>query len=850
MTCWSQDLWHAWQRQAMFQLTETGGNEFEKWRYGRLADACASRDAFFLFLHQWYCTWSVDKSRLPSFLLEDRRFACFDVAFDFLTGIFDNNGIRSQHMDWLTRFPMQQSNLSLSMVPSQDLISCVCAFLTSFAQQWISGLTTVQRRRYPLFHWELSQFLACPPSILRLVLFMRSWRALGLPKGCYDRAANRLYYKDTINEARAIANPGRQEFNEMREWLIISYRKIVEQEFSSCTPGRYSSNTTVNAISAEPGTAQWRTIPVAAFPYGAESREDRVPAFAPNPASRSASFGFPNTLVLHSPGAHQLASASGSSVADDARQRGNASASPQQETQAPVTWYRADPSVHTTQQALPGGTPLRSGGTQAQSVAVQTPVSSYQADPSFHVIPHALLGNAPPQLGTQAQSAAAQAPLSSHQAHPPFHTIPRAPPRLTIPHNPPRPVPPQSDTQIQSVAPHASRSPSPPLKQAVRETHNRSATQPLSVSEHPHSPCDVTSVQLGLHLVRERSPVRICQTGPGNRFYQFLHGFALAPTPLISRVGISSFTFSVPEQQFLLKSRLLSPSCGQPRAHVFQQGSRRYRLKMTGPKVDDKEHDSATWASTKSAWPSEIYIQFNKEPVSVPRQQHFHHNLPIELTDKIVQGENVVEVVLPWTDEEEANPARTCHLAVEIVITMDHDSTVDMVRKSPHTSVERTQGEIRRQLQPSASAQEALHVSIQCPISANLIRTPVRGVLCKHVQCFDLETWLQTREKKKSLSQTEPCLADAWMCPLCDEDAAPPHLRIDAYISSILDTLLSSSPVQNVKSINAYAGGGWSAVIEPAGQGKNRDTDESRSKLAAMPGGEKQEPEVIVILDD
>ena len=52
--------------------------------------------------------------------------------------------------------------------------------------------------------------------------------------------------------------------------------------------------------------------------------------------------------------------------------------------------------------------------------------------------------------------------------------------------------------------------------------------------------------------------------------------------------------------------------------------------------------------------------------------------------------------------------------------------------------------------------QTAIKVSLKCPITFRRITLPARGHDCKHIQCFDLESYLQLN-----------CERGSWRCPVC-----------------------------------------------------------------------------------
>lgn len=52
--------------------------------------------------------------------------------------------------------------------------------------------------------------------------------------------------------------------------------------------------------------------------------------------------------------------------------------------------------------------------------------------------------------------------------------------------------------------------------------------------------------------------------------------------------------------------------------------------------------------------------------------------------------------------------------------------------------------------------QQSLKVFLKCPITCKRIQLPARGHECKHIQCFDLEAYLQIN-----------CEKGNWRCPVC-----------------------------------------------------------------------------------
>ncbi|KAI8329425.1 hypothetical protein BC941DRAFT_443122 [Chlamydoabsidia padenii] len=75
--------------------------------------------------------------------------------------------------------------------------------------------------------------------------------------------------------------------------------------------------------------------------------------------------------------------------------------------------------------------------------------------------------------------------------------------------------------------------------------------------------------------------------------------------------------------------------------------------------------------------------------------------------------------------------------------------------------------------------QESVKLNPKCPISMTMIKIPVRGVQCKHPDCFDLYSFLYIN--------TSPITS--WKCPFCNNYSPPNFLRRDLYFQHLLDSV-------------------------------------------------------------
>ncbi|KAH8821519.1 PINIT domain-containing protein [Xylogone sp. PMI_703] len=85
-------------------------------------------------------------------------------------------------------------------------------------------------------------------------------------------------------------------------------------------------------------------------------------------------------------------------------------------------------------------------------------------------------------------------------------------------------------------------------------------------------------------------------------------------------------------------------------------------------------------------------------------------------------------------------------------------------------------------------------LSLKCPLSTLRIALPIRGITCRHNQCFDATSYLQLQEQ-----------GPTWQCPICNNPAPFDSLAVDEYVRDILKNTPKSAE---------------QVTIEPEGQWK------------------------------
>ncbi|KAK9067963.1 hypothetical protein SSX86_012074 [Deinandra increscens subsp. villosa] len=96
-------------------------------------------------------------------------------------------------------------------------------------------------------------------------------------------------------------------------------------------------------------------------------------------------------------------------------------------------------------------------------------------------------------------------------------------------------------------------------------------------------------------------------------------------------------------------------------------------------------------------------------------------------------------------------------------------------------------------------------ISLNCPISFRRITTPVKGHLCKHLQSFDFDNYVDINSRRPS-----------WRCPHCSQSVCYTDIRIDQVMAkaSNLEVKVLKEVDATVSHVKISADGSWKAVNE------------------------------------
>uniref|UniRef100_A0A3B4B4D4 SP-RING-type domain-containing protein n=1 Tax=Periophthalmus magnuspinnatus TaxID=409849 RepID=A0A3B4B4D4_9GOBI len=169
-------------------------------------------------------------------------------------------------------------------------------------------------------------------------------------------------------------------------------------------------------------------------------------------------------------------------------------------------------------------------------------------------------------------------------------------------------------------------------------------------------------------------------------------------------------------------------------------------------------------------WPASVQVSVNATPLTIERGDNKTSHKPLYLKQVCQPGRNTIQITVT---------ACCCsHLFVlQLVHRPSVRSVLQGLMKKRLLPAEHCVTKIKRNFSAGSDGveQTAIRVSLKCPITFRRIQLPARGHDCRHIQCFDLESYLQLN-----------CERGTWRCPVCNKTALLEGLEVDQYMLAIL----------------------------------------------------------------
>ncbi|KAF3037920.1 hypothetical protein E8E12_002250 [Didymella heteroderae] len=233
------------------------------------------------------------------------------------------------------------------------------------------------------------------------------------------------------------------------------------------------------------------------------------------------------------------------------------------------------------------------------------------------------------------------------------------------------------------------------------------------------------------------------------------------------------------------------------------------------------------WAIADNSWVPHSYFTLNGVTLQLRKKLHYGKDLPVDLTSMVKKDENVLEISVMSNSDD--HNYRNYLVAVEFLGVMTGQSIEKRCREKA-VAAQAVISDIKRKLSPSATddddivlMESTLTINLRDPFSASKIcDIPVRGKACLHNECFDLDTFLETRPRKGDMTA-----ADQWRCPICKADARPNSLAVDGFLVEVRKEL-ERKGLLDTRAITVSQDGSWNPKPEerdPNGV-SDRDTPE------------------------
>ncbi|KAL1977539.1 hypothetical protein VTN31DRAFT_398 [Thermomyces dupontii] len=800
----------------------------ERPRVQILQEACEHRDLDFLALHQVYCldSWSPDEVR--SLTEPNSRRVGLAVIVQLLV---DNQRMSRRLLERLAAFPEPWGALS-NRSPYKESIARVGHMLERWSHAWAQFEQEVVARGYPPLVDDLVMKLDVSSPVLQSTIFTASVRRLyGSHRDSLVRACTNLFLEDQ-NRMRARWG-SKTSIPELarkaeRDALITRFRELVRQH-PNPAQGQNPWPVRPPGMSSVAAT----TLPHEAM---APTAHARPPMLGAMPSSRPFYTGTPSPTFPQQ------------------QQTRMARSQTQQQQWAPGVSSGADrPGVRQTSQPngyLAQGAPvatLTNGVRPPVSVAVSQSLAYTTISPSGAMYSPVGL----PSNGHQSPAVMVPNGSQSTQPNQGQHNLPPRPPPLQPSGRqplPPRPQPlqttrPQTLTPGPLPAPVSRPQPSPttagpqPSPTARSQPATAQSTSLLPPGGQRTPPRPKNPAWATLHLdERQRSSIASEPAKPdGPCLIKYVRTFALQPVAL--PLGESAFKWRLQISPDFIerRPRVERNANGRPVQRLVP-GVVSLRLRCVPCKEGADLSDMSAWSNAEHKWPSVIYVHLNSREFYVCRAFHHGKDLPLDITEHLQEGTNILSLHI-IRNQEERQRSQTWAIGVEVMTVTTVADAKQMAKRLPASTARSL---IRSRLARTPRPQNGnnnddddedvvvvgddIRIDMQDPFSRQPIKVPARGASCKHFECFDLDTFLETVALGPGVVKRPPYQR----CPICRADARPTNLVIDEFFVHVIEELRTRQVLHRTAAIRVKADASWEPEFR----------DDDSSGLRSRPGSD------------
>ncbi|KAI4208253.1 MAG: hypothetical protein LQ346_000133 [Caloplaca aetnensis] len=769
-------------QQQRFADQVSGGTTPELARLSLLQQACSQHDHHYLLIHQVYCMYPRSPSSLQQLVNVGFHPEHVQGLVTMTSLLLPNDQMADSATDWFAAFPAPFAKLNHEYQVYRETLQHVKSCLSKLAHHWVHFQESCIKRSYPPFVDELVDSVGVVSPILQTVVF----RAIHKDIWIGDKndptflQAERLILENQHTVQQRSTSWSVKDRQADTQKLIMSYRSIQEAHLSHLRTSAPNAQTSVYSSQNRP------MLPPSNL--NQETQATQHP-FGLNPPSSQARSPFPSNINTQ--------------LAQHAPRHPSGTGNP----------YIVPSHPFSPEQHSPLGLQNLSRALSASpSTATSFPgPQSYQArgigitESPGGMVPSAYTVYQHPQSSSNARS-------PTNPWAPPVHPTPARQnrPLRRAPNPPSAPV---ASPTTQSYPGHATgfNPVLPPSAQRPNTVAQAMYQRPLlpPSGQTLLSTAQPNPAATALHQYDARSPVltamdysNLCKSG--TKYFRCTNGV----TVLDDRLKLGSrqnveWRFFIDEAMWGLLSGTSGLRNGSLPVRPVEVGSAFSQLRCIDATTLVDPITENDWLVARHIWPSHIAVLLNGRPLDVRKKLHYGRDLPLDLTALTKKGENILSVsIIQGPKEDKTEYA----VGVESVRLLDTRTAKASTGVLPYAEARQR---ILQRLQNKDPEIEVVNASITLnltdPHSSRIWDIPMRGKRCLHDQCFDLDTFLQTRSSRRV---GQPCEPDQFKCPICDADARPQSLVRDEFFDSLREMLVKMNRL-DAKQIIMQQDGRW-----------------------------------------
>ena len=731
--------------QLVANLSGREGSHVERPRLGLLREACENSDLFYLVLHQLFCfEHQIRKSNGQVPNLSEMHVKGLKVVAFLLVS---NEKMVDDAVAWFSVFPLPWGDLLLNRKGFGSAHAKVLRCLEKMAMFWADMRSQCSARRYPPLVDELVALFNVESFLFQQIIFRAVLRDIwcGEVDDCFQ-LAEEVFNRDY----KAVMS--RLSLGSTAAELAEFYQRAVVKEYQQVMHSHWQHTASLTTATMTAPVQQQNQSHINRSSNNRNESWREHNATVQSPPT-------PNTQTVQH---HNPSTVSGPGPIGQIGRQGNLLSQTQVLASSgissgPISYSTSSP---TTMQGFSGtGVPMNSPGhwnSPLQQIArrksstarnVQNPSESMlPSRRTSHMVPSNVPGN--PHMhqfhlnvGPQQQTYN-QAPSSSVPNHYPHAqsdvrrsmnnrtsetTLPTLNSNSFLPSNPSLPADDNSAPFIRSYPPLPTHP--NPTTSALHQAHLRSPT--LSYLDPNKDP----------------SSTRKC--------FRFIKHILMPPEELDINNRHVNWEFCVNKELTDWFARDAPSLNGAPPIRTIVSGSRLCRIRCISLKDKAGMPTQSEWAVADNVWPYSTAIVLNGTALDMRKKTHHGKDLPIDVTRYIKAGQNNLSSAVIGFPE---NSTSRYAIGVEFIQVVDEQKIKHEIETLPWLEARKRILDQSKNLDPEVEVVQSQKVlDLTDPFTSCIFEVPVRGINCRHNQCFDRDTFLQTRISKVPW---EPCGPD------------------------------------------------------------------------------------------